>query len=208
MIKYSNILIEVATREARLMRSKVTKEEALATVKDYYNLTESETSEIDDILDADEDSDSNIDSTDSDTDEGNTTPVPSDFIIYFDSEDDLDDAVGRLMFNRVIWKEQGEFEGRYRIVFKDDKSLNKALKILRRSLFVQDDFTPVAAIYFDNLEEFQKTTSFMRKNDMYVEDSNFDGSLTDTESMEQVFLAVPAKKSDVITTNIAVRKTW
>lgn len=204
MSKYSTIIVETAVIDVRKLMTKMSKESALKIVKEHYSLTEDEEDKIDDILDDSEPKDtSNLDSSEEPVDNES-----GDYVIYFETEDDLDDAVGRLMFNRVIWKEQGEIDGRFKISFQDDKSLRRALKVLRKSQYVQDDFVPVAAIYFDNYDEFQKVANYIRKNDMYIEDTSFDGSVSETESLENVYLAVPTKNKDISTSTLAVRKTW
>lgn len=204
MSNYSTIIVETAVNDVRKLMNKTSKDMALKIVKEHYSLTEDEENKIEDILNDQEQEDT----SNSDNSETSIEPESGEYVIYFDSEDELDDAVGRLMFNRVIWKEQGDIDGRFKISFQDDKALRRALKVLRRSQYVQDDFVPVAVIYFDNYEEFQKTANYIKKNDMYIEDSTFDGSISDSESVNNVYLAVPTKNKDIETNTLAVRKTW
>ena len=109
----------------------------------------------------DEDSDSDLD-VDSD-DEIIVSDI--DNAIYFGSPDELETAMGVLMYKGIPWVNKGaDF-----IAFQDSSFVTKAHDALKRRWdFVNRDERTVAVIEFDNLDDYQKVLDFIASKNLTV----------------------------------------
>lgn len=92
------------------------------------------------------------------------SPASSD-TIHFNSEDELETAIGVLMYKGIPWVNKGSDH----IVFQDSSFVAKAHDALKRRWdFVNQDERTVAILEFDNLEDFQKVLDFIGSKNMTV----------------------------------------
>jgi len=97
-------------------------------------------------------------------DEEEASPSSSD-TIYFNSADELETAVGVLMYKGIPWVTKGEDN----IVFQDSSFVAKAHDALKRRWdFVNQDERTVAILEFDNLDDYQKVLDFIASKNMSV----------------------------------------
>lgn len=212
MTKINSVLIEAATNKIISLynNSNIPLSKVIQIVKEEYELNEEETDKINDIL-SDDNDDNDDASNDIDT---NNILDKNDYIIYFNDEDELSDAIGRLMYNRIPWEEQSS-DDRFYIKFKNDVDLTKAIKILSKYDFISDKDVSIAVINFDNIDDFKKVMSFIKKNEIYYDIKTSEDNFSDTIKTPTEFDAISKRKNldlnyDEDSSNriITVRKKW
>lgn len=89
--------------------------------------------------------------------------------IWFDTEEDLNQAVGMWMYKGVAWSSKGEEDGSYFIEFPNKETLLKANEVIKRRWDLVDaDQRTVGLIQFDNLKDYNKVLDFVLKSNMMV----------------------------------------
>lgn len=89
--------------------------------------------------------------------------------VYFSDPNDIDSAVGMLMYNNVPWDAKGSGNDRNYIQFQNQDSLNKGMKAIGRKWdFVDNDVRTVGTVAFDNIKDYKKVLDFMNKQGMLV----------------------------------------
>lgn len=89
--------------------------------------------------------------------------------IYFKNSDDVDSAIGVLMYNNIPWESKDEDSY---IQFNDQDTLEKAMKALNRKWdFIDNKRNNVATISFDNISDYKKVLDFINRSGMFI---NFD----------------------------------
>lgn len=90
-------------------------------------------------------------------------------IIWFDTEDDLNQVIGMLMYKGVAWSSKGGQDGRYFVEFPNKETLLKANDVIKRRWdLVDSDQRTVGFIQFDNLKDYIKVMDFIMKSNMMV----------------------------------------
>lgn len=171
------IIRDVLLKEAEeLVRERVKKgdkvNDALNEISDDMELTDDETEELNNVFIEPEKPLSTPDN-----------PYPNS--IYFNDSDDVDSAIGVLMYNNIPWdsKSTGGEDGY--IQFTDQNSLSKAMTSLNRKWdFIDNNRNNVASISFDNISDYRKVLDFINKSGMFV---NFDNTieLDEDESLSE-----------------------
>lgn len=93
-----------------------------------------------------------------------------DNMIWFDSEEDWNQAVGMLMYKAVAWSSKGELNGKFFIELPDKETLLSAHETIKRRWdFVDSVKRVVGLIQFDNLKDYSKVLDFILKSNMVVE---------------------------------------
>lgn len=89
--------------------------------------------------------------------------------IWFDTEEDLNQAVGMWMYKGVAWSSKGSEDGSYFIEFPNKEILLKANEVIKRRWDLVDaDQRTVGLIQFDNLKDYSKVLDFILKSNMMV----------------------------------------
>lgn len=97
--------------------------------------------------------------------DGEKTPEVSGDAIHFNSPDELETAVGVLMYKGIPWVSKTQDS----IQFADATDVGKAHDALKRRWdFVNQDERTVAILEFDNLEDYQKVLDFIASKKMTV----------------------------------------
>lgn len=214
MSNINDILVEAAIKKIeRLLKTKPLSE-ALQIVKEDYELNDEETNKIDDILSKNDGEVTDDEDTNTGVSSSSVTIDHTSYVIYFESEEELSDSIGRLMYNRIPWEEQSS-EGKNFIKFKNDVDLSKAIKILTKYNFIADADISIASICFDNMDDFKKVLNFIKKNDMYYDIKIGEINTSPTEVTPTEFDALNKRNSIDINVdefpehrNITVRKKW
>lgn len=176
------LIRDVLLKEAEeLIRERVKKgdklDDALNEISDDMELTDDESNDLNNIFIEPEKPLSTPDN-----------PYPNS--IYFNDPDDVNSAVGVLMYNNIPWDSKGYSDDNY-IQFSDQKSLEKAMTSLNRKWdFIDNNRNNVATISFDNISDYKKVLDFINKSGLFV---NFDSS---TELDEDVSLSEKDKPVD------------
>lgn len=85
--------------------------------------------------------------------------------IYFSSPDELETAVGVLMYKGIPWLRKGDDF----LEFQDSSFVAKAHDALKRRWdFVNKDERTVAVLEFDNIDDYQKVLDFIASKNMTV----------------------------------------
>lgn len=98
-------------------------------------------------------------------------PVSTKNTVYFDSLDEMETAMGVLMYKGIPW----ETKGTDHLVFSSAETVKKVQEALsRRWSFFDSEPRNVASIHFDNMEDFRKVVDFMasKKMGMILRDAN------------------------------------
>lgn len=201
MTKKNNIIIEMAMKYYENKLSNHDKKDAISILKEHYQLSEEEEKIIDDEIKEKSQFDNPELESIKDTNE--------DRILFFSSEEEMDDSIGRLMYNRVPWESQSNISNS--IKFSTDEDLKKAIKVLSKFNFIKSENNIKATITFDNIEDYKKVYSYITKNDMFtIGNSELDFSYDKSDKDD--FLAINKKNKSSfdpnIDTNISVRKIW
>ena len=201
MTNISNIVVEVATKNIRkLLKEGASYEDAMNKIKEEYGITEDEESKIDDII-----SDEQI----NDIKQDNDIIKDGEFILYFQNEDELDDSIGRLMFNRIPWEFQGIINDKNAIKFKDEDTLKKAIKLLNKFKVVRDEFTPLAKIEFDDYDAFKEAINFLKRDSgIYLVDGESDKDISEILPVVDSFKTMNKKQGDIVTNSVLVQKIF
>lgn len=89
--------------------------------------------------------------------------------IYFDSEEDMNQAIGMLMLKKVAWSAKGVESEDYFVSFPDKDTLLKAIDVIKRRWdMVDSSQRTVGLIQFDNLKDYHKVLDFIMKSNMLV----------------------------------------
>lgn len=107
-------------------------------------------------------------------DDGKTKNVPKKYIrnecIYFDDNAQAEQATGMLMYKGIPWQSRGQDDDKHYIQFDSPETTDKAYGALSRKWdFVDQDPKKVAKIEFDNMADFQKVMDFMLKQGMVMD---------------------------------------
>jgi hypothetical protein len=91
-------------------------------------------------------------------------------VIYFESQEQLDEAVGNLMDRGIAWSHKNSDGEKPYVQFSDDSALAEAQSALRRKYdFVESRQRLVASVQFDNLADYSKVLEYMRRQGMLIE---------------------------------------
>lgn len=177
------LIRDVILKEAEeLVRERVKKgdnlDKALNEISDDMELTDDETEDLNNIFIEPEKPLSTPEN-----------PFPNS--IYFNDPDDVNSAVGVLMYNNIPWDSKGTGGDNSYIQFNDQNSLSKAMTSLNRKWdFIDNNRDNVASISFDNISDYKKVLDFINKSGMFV---NFDST---TELDEDTALSEKDKPLD------------
>ena len=208
MTKKNYLLIEMALEKIySLVSNKKTLSESIDMASKEYHLSEEEKDEINKVLDKASKSD-----YEDDFDVVDDIIQKPDYVIYFDSEEDLSNSIGRLMYNKVPWTEQIS-DKRYGIKFGNQEDLDKAIKVLKNYEFISDNDISVASIVFDDIEDFKTVMEFITKNQMHYDVNNKDVTMSAVQSIPTEFDAIiPIKKEldydNSFNRSILIKKIW
>lgn len=165
MSKINYILIEAALeRILKLSQENKNLQESISMASKEYRLSEDETKTINDIITKASIEPSNIED---DFDVTQTIIQKPEYIIAFDDEKELNESIGRLMYNRIPW--DSICHQTHRIFFGSNEDLMKAIKVLKSYEFVSSSNLYVGNIFFDDIDNLKKVIDFMTKNDMFIE---------------------------------------
>lgn len=208
MTKKNYLLIEMALEKIySLVSNKKTLSESIDMASKEYHLSEEEKDEINKVLDKASKSD-----YEDDFDVVDDIIQKPDYVIYFDSEEDLSNSIGRLMYNKVPWTEQIS-DKRYGIKFVNQEDLDKAIKVLKNYEFISDNDISVASIVFDDIEDFKTVMEFITKNQMHFDVNNKDVAMSAVQPIPTEFDAIiPIKKEldydNSFNRSILIKKIW
>jgi division protein CdvB (Snf7/Vps24/ESCRT-III family) len=91
-------------------------------------------------------------------------------VIYFETQEQLDEAVSNLMERGIAWSNKSVNEAKPYVQFADDAALSEAQSALRRKYdFVESRQRLVASVQFDNLDDYSKVLEYMRRQGMLIE---------------------------------------
>jgi len=94
-----------------------------------------------------------------------STDDHADNAIFFGSSDELETAMGVLMYKGIPWISKGEDH----VVFQDASFVTKAHEALKRRWdFVNKDERTVAILEFDNIDDYNKVLDFIASKNMTV----------------------------------------
>ncbi|AXH72730.1 MAG: hypothetical protein [Caudoviricetes sp.] len=166
MSNQNNIIRSILLTEAEeKIRERVKKGEKLDTalkeISDDMELSDDETNDLQSVFNEPQKALSTPDN-----------PYPN--AIYFNNPEDVDSAVGVLMYNNIPWDSKNSEDGSY-IQFGDQASLSKAITSLNRKWdFIDNKKDNIASISFDNIADYKKVLDFITKSGMFI---NFDNSI-------------------------------
>ena len=102
----------------------------------------------------------------------------ADNAIFFGSPDELETAMGVLMYKGIPWVTKGEDH----MVFQDSSFVAKAHDALKRRWdFVNKDERTVAILEFDNIDDYQKVLDFIASKNMTVMKGTNDELMSDMD---------------------------
>lgn len=105
--------------------------------------------------------------------------------IWFDSEEEAEDATGLLMYSKIAWESRGETDDFFYIQFDNSDVLNKAYKILKNKWDLVDYTQRVVGfIQFDNLADYLKVLDFIKQQDMVVQFGSTDAGIGEDYDLE------------------------
>lgn len=210
MSKINYILIEAALeRILKLSQENKNLQESISMASKEYRLSEDETKTINDIITKASIEPSNIED---DFDVTQTIIQKPEYIIAFDDEKELNESIGRLMYNRIPW--DSICHQTHRIFFGSNEDLMKAIKVLKSYEFVSSSNLYVGNIFFDDIDNLKKVIDFMTKNDMFIEPQIKDATMVTGELETTSFDAkMPSNTEMDIDNNAAhrsifCRKIW
>lgn len=172
---FETMILEATNRVKKLARKGSSLDEAIQIVAEDMELDGSEVQELktrskkaptakvtEDDLDAAMDDLGSEEGSEGTSDA--TEGVPDD-AIAFGSQDELETALGVLMYKGIPWVEKTDTY----IAFQDASFVTKAHDALKRRWdFVNNDERTVAILEFDNLEDYNKVLDFIASKNMTV----------------------------------------
>lgn len=166
--KLDEAITEVA-REMELEESEVQELTQRVKKKPSKPVREEEEVDMDDLM-------SDMDSDESES--GHKSAAPDSNAIYFSSPDELETAMGVLMYKGIPWISKNEDS----VVFQDSSFVAKAHDALKRRWdFVNNDERTVAILEFDNLDDYQKVLDFLATKNMTVLKGSNDELMSDLD---------------------------
>lgn len=112
---------------------------------------------------------------------------PSEDSIFFENNEEADQAAGILMYKGIPWKSKGSTF----IQFETHENMDKAHDALKRRWdFVESEDRRTAVIEFDSLGDYERVLEYMRKQNMLL---NFGG---DHELAEDVAIEAAKRKTE------------
>ena len=168
---FETLIAEASFRVAERTIKGVALDEAIREVSAEMELEETEVSELQTRAKKAptpkpvvEDDEIDMDELVSDMGDEETPEVSGD-AIHFNSPDELETAVGVLMYKGIPWVNKTQDS----IQFADATDVGKAHDALKRRWdFVNQDERTVAVLEFDNLEDYQKVLDFIASKKMTV----------------------------------------
>jgi hypothetical protein len=179
---FETLLAEASFRVAEKTITGVNIDEAISEVSAEMELDSVETSELTARVKKapkpkakpvieDESDDSNVEDIIDSSDELNNT-------IEFDSEEELETAMGVLMYKGIPWVNRGTTS----VTFMTPDQVREAHEALKRRWdFINRETRTVACICFDNIEDYSKVLDFIASKNMAAIPSNSDKEILDDD---------------------------
>ena len=172
---FETMILEATSRVSTLTRRGVSLDGAIQRVAEDMELDSSEVAELNTRAKkapkpsvTEDDLDAAMDGLGSEEGSEETSDTPKgvpDAAIAFGNQDELETALGVLMYKGIPWVEKTDTY----VAFQDSSFVTKAHDALKRRWdFVNNDERTVAILEFDNLEDYNKVLDFIASKNMTV----------------------------------------